>query len=194
MDISDATGGTTRRSFLRSACLMGFCACAAPNAKGEAGAHAESEGERPPAGMPRKWIATLLPLMATIDPDEARRILKRCSSSHYEDLAMDETVSRFHGDVSSFVDFLRTEWGWIVDFDPVSGVVVVNENKVACVCPLISPDHGSDLGMLCSCSEGFAERMFSAITGAPVRAEVTESILRGGERCRYRIELKARRA
>jgi len=139
--------------------------------------------------MPRKWIAALLPLMATIDPGEAHRVLKRCSSSHYEDLKMDETVARFRGNVGSFIEFLRTEWGWVVDFDEASGVVLVDENKAQCVCPLISKDHGSHLGVLCSCSEGFAERMFSAVSGGSVRAEVTESILRGGERCRYRIEL-----
>lgn len=194
MEISNANGGPTRRSFLRSACLMGFCSCAGPNADAEAGVQAARDAEQPPPGMPRKWIATLLPLMATIDPDEARRVLERCSSSHYEDLAMDDTVARFRGDVSSFIEFLRREWGWVVDFDPGSGIVLVNENKAACVCPLISPEHGSDLGMLCSCSEGFAERMFSAVTGGAVQAEVTESILRGGKRCRYRIVLKGRRA
>ncbi len=194
MEPSGPAGGPTRRAFVRSACLMGFCACAAASTDTASDSGRTTNPEKPPAGMPRKWIAALLPLMATIDPDEARRILKRCSSSHYEDLEMDVTLHPFRGDVPAFIDFLRTEWNWVVDFDPATGVALVNENKSECVCPLISRDHGADLGTLCACSEGFAERMFSAVAGRPVHAEVTESILRGGERCRYRIELKPQRA
>jgi hypothetical protein len=102
---------------------------------------------------------------------------------------MDSVLAPLRGDLPSFLAFLRSEWGWIVEHDAAAGVVLANENRDRCVCPLVPEEHGSDLGALCDCSEGFAERMFSAVTGAPVRARVVESILRGGARCRYRVEL-----
>jgi predicted hydrocarbon binding protein len=105
---------------------------------------------------------------------------------------MDTTVDRFQGDLPGFLEHLRGQWGWIVEYDPKGGVILVNENKSKCVCPLTAGEPGADLGVLCYCSEGFAERMFSAVTGAAAHAEVTESILRGGERCRYRIEVRDR--
>lgn len=43
--------------------------------------------------------------------------------------------------------------------------------------------------LLCDCSEGFTEKMFSAVVGKPVKAEVVASIQRGAESCRYRITL-----
>lgn len=141
--------------------------------------------------MPQKWIATLLPLLATGDREAAKHVLKGCAASHYDDLKMQATVERFAGRLPAFLDFLRAEWGWIIDYDRAAGVVAINENKSDCVCPLVAKKRGTNLGILCYCSEGFAEKMFSVVVGSPVRAEVTESILRGGKSCRYRIELKS---
>ena len=140
--------------------------------------------------MPRRWIAALATSLAEVDPAEARRALKGCSAAHWEQLAMDETVRAFQGDLPALLAFLREEWGWIIEYDDAAGLIQVNENKSDCVCPLVRGAVDGDLGALCYCSEGFAERLFGAVTGLPVQAEVTESILRGGERCRYRILLR----
>ncbi len=182
----DRVSEAGRRAFLRTACFAGIGACA-----GAGRADAAEPADAEPPDLPRRWIATLLPALAGLDADEAREVLGRCSASHYEQLDMDATLAPFRGDLPSFLAFLRSEWGWIVEHDTVSGVVLANENKDRCVCPLVPDDHGDALGALCSCSEGFARRMFSTVTGGPVRAEVVESILRGGARCRYRIELRA---
>ena len=134
--------------------------------------------------MPQKWIATLLPLLAKGSPEVAKRILRECSASHYDHLKMQATVDRFRGKLDDFLAFLRKEWGWVIERDRDRGVILVNENKSACVCPLVQKEHGPDLGMLCYCSEGFAEKMFSGVVGSKVRAEVTESVLRGHKSCK----------
>ena len=199
----DWTGEADRRSFVRKS-LAGICACGCgggllASAPGEAAASsaAASGPEAPTAttqdstAMPRMWIAVLAESLAEGDPEDARRLLKGCSASHWEHLGMDATLQPFQGNVPAFLDFLRSEWGWIIEYDPEAGLIQVNENKSDCVCPLVSGQRGRELGMLCYCSEGFAERLFGAVAGGVVRAEVTESILRGGERCRYRIRLQA---
>jgi predicted hydrocarbon binding protein len=175
---------TDRRSFMKTACLAGLCACGA-----EGTSTAQTEVPKP-VTMPHKWIATLLPLLAKGDREYAKRILKGCSESHYEDLKMQVTVDRFQGKLDDFLAFLRKEWGWVIDYDRDRGVIQVNENKSSCVCPLVQKDHGADLGILCYCSEGFAEKMFSEVFGSKVRVEVTESILRGHKSCKYRIDLR----
>ncbi len=184
---SESVAVPSRRSFMKTACLAGLCACGGTPLRDVPGvANATPESLR---GMPGKWIEALLPSMATLDSEDAGRILKGCSAAHYEDLAIDATVGRFRGDLPGFLDHLRREWGWIVEYDSHRGAVLVNENKARCVCPLVPDEPGDDLGVLCYCSEGFAERMFSVVTGRQAHAEVTESILRGGARCRYRIEV-----
>lgn len=101
-------------------------------------------------------------------------------------------MARFAGKLPEFLNFMRSQWGWIIDCDVTTGIIMMNENKSECVCPLVQKnrDPQQDLGMLCYYAEGFTEKMFAAVVGAPVRAEVTDSILRGGKSCRYRVELK----
>jgi predicted hydrocarbon binding protein len=105
---------------------------------------------------------------------------------------MRATADRFRGRTDEFLAFLRREWGWIIEHDRARGIISIDESKRSCVCPLVPKEHGGGLGVLCHCSEGFAEMMFSAVIGAPARAEVTESILRGHQSCKYRIELETR--
>lgn len=140
--------------------------------------------------MPRTWIAALLPaLQAESDPAVARRVLKAAAQAHWDQLRMAEKVAPYAGNLDGLLEFLRTQWGWKIE-RPEPGVIVADENKSACVCPLIRKDLPvANLSILCNCSEGFAERLFGAAVGHPVRAEVTQSVLRGAATCRYRITL-----
>lgn len=198
-----AEGSPGRRSFLSRSCLAGAGACACFLGVPAAGAAAVAPGSaaQEPTGLSRAWIARLLDGLDGATPAVARELLRPCAAAHYEALGMDAVLAPFAGDLPGFLGFLRSEWGWIVEHGAEAGVVLANENKDRCVCPLLTAEAtgglstadgaASGLGVLCYCSEGFASRMFSVVTGAPATAEVTESILRGGVRCRYRIEVEA---
>lgn len=139
--------------------------------------------------MPRAWIAALLPALAVeADRAAAGRVLKAAAAAHWENLRMAEKVAPFQGNLDALLEFLRTQWGWKIE-RPEPGVIVADENKSACVCPVLRKGTQADLSVLCNCSEGFAERLFGAVAGHPVRAEVTQSILRGAPTCRYRVTL-----
>lgn len=175
----------TRRSFLMHACASGGCACAYGELLGTAPAAAA-----PPDDLPRSWIAALLPaLEAEAEPDVAAAALRAAASSHYFHLDMDTKLAPYRGDLNAFLQFLTSEWGWRVEHEPGSDVILIDEAKSYCVCPLVQQGTTADLSILCACSEGFASRMFAAVIGHPVRAEVTDSILRGGASCKYRITL-----
>jgi hypothetical protein len=187
--VDTSAGGADRRSFLKQAGLFGMCGCgtAARDLAGPA-AHAQPAQPEP---LAKQWVGTLLPLLAAGDREHARQAIRNCSAPHFRALAMDATLDKFRGNVGGFLAHLEKEWGWIVKYSPGDGVVLVDENKTTCVCPLLPKERGGDLGLLCYCSEGFAERMFSRVTGGPVRAQVIASVLRGDRTCKYRIELKA---
>ncbi len=180
-----------RRSFLRQACLTGLCACGVA-----ATARAVDDGDptvtKSPDPMAKKWVATLLPLLASGDPEAARTLLRACSAAHYDELGMAAIAGRYRGNLDAFLGFLRAEWGWAIEYQPDAGLVLIDENKSVCVCPVVPKEHRGLLGLMCHCSEGFAERLFAEVVGAPVRAEVTASILRGDPTCKYRIDLAAR--
>jgi hypothetical protein len=184
----DQTGHPTRRCFLRTACLAGLGVCATTaTAAPTGGADPPAAGE--PGALPRAWIAALLPGLAAGDPAEARRVLRGCAVAHFHQLSMSTVLAPFRQDLPAFLDFLRREWSWIVVHDQDTNEVLVDENKDHCVCPLLTAAPGPEVGVLCYCSEGFAEAMFTVVMGAPAAAEVTSSILRGDDRCRYHIRL-----
>jgi predicted hydrocarbon binding protein len=64
---------------------------------------------------------------------------------------------------------------------------IADENKTKCVCPMVNKEKGVRSSILCYCSEGFAEKMFSTVVGHPVKAKVISSIHRGNNRCKYQI-------
>jgi hypothetical protein len=164
--------------------MLGVCGC---------GALAEPEGhnqQAAPEPLAKQWVATVLPLLAAGDREHARTVIRRCFEPHFQSLAMQDTLDAFRGNLAGFLRHLEKEWGWVVTYSPEEGIILIDENKSACVCPVLPKQHTGDLGLLCCCSEGFAERMFSLVAGAPVRAEVTASVLRGDRTCRYRITLK----
>jgi hypothetical protein len=41
----------------------------------------------------------------------------------------------------------------------------------------------------CDCTLGWQEKTYSEILGRPVKAELEQSILRGGKKCIYRIAI-----
>lgn len=102
---------------------------------------------------------------------------------------MESVVARFCGDLAGFLQFLSETWGWQVTYDPAAGTITADENKPTCVCPLVQKSPEALSGTLCYCLEGFAERMFSAVIGRPVRAAVVQSVLRGAESCIYSIQI-----
>jgi len=42
----------------------------------------------------------------------------------------------------------------------------------------------------CNCTLGWQQEAFSTVIGKPVTAEIEETVLRGGERCSFRITVK----
>lgn len=134
-------------------------------------------------------IVSLLHSLKDQPPDTARRIIKGRAEVHFRRLKMEDTLAPYKGRTEAFLEFLSKEWGWRTEYDRKRGVIEVDENKSYCVCPLSKDKKDPGLGVLCYCSEGFNEAMFSLVVGRKVRAEVVRSILRGAGSCRYRITI-----
>lgn len=183
-----------RKDFIRKSCLTGFCLCgfgalALPGALKEAPVSEPGETENE-NNMQKQWLQALLSnISEKLDDTEKRKILKSCSKAHYDQLDMDKKLMTFGNDLESLLQFLEKEWNWKIDYNKSKKTILVNENKNHCVCPLAGNLNASALSALCYCSEGFAEQMFSTVTGANVHATVVSSIHWGGATCIYKIEL-----
>ena len=140
--------------------------------------------------LPYAFIETILgSIEENMDEDAAADILRGCCSAHYAALDMDTTLGKYKGDIEGLISLMEREWGWQIDYDKTRGIIEVNENKPFCVCPLVQ-NGGVKNPILCHCSEGFAQKMFSLAAGQKVETSVEASILMGDESCIYRIKLK----
>jgi hypothetical protein len=138
----------------------------------------------------RLWLANLLAqLDGNMSEETQRYVFKGCSSVHYQRLQMDEITSQYQGNLVGFIKMLADKWNWKVTYDPETNLITADENKKECVCPIVRLSSAPVSAILCHCSEGFAERMFSAVVGRPVQAQVVQSILRGNPTCIYRIQI-----
>jgi hypothetical protein len=179
-----------RKDFLKTLCLSGAC-IGCLSSRGEPTRADESLiGDDKKQPLHQAWLGVLLSAMsAGMDKEEVRSVMKRCSIAHFDDLKMDELLSPYKGKMDAFIKFLEDEWGWIINFDETSNVLIADENKEHCVCPVVEYDKEVDSSALCYCSEGFAERMFSMIWEKPVSARVISSIRRGDKRCCYEVNV-----
>ncbi|MFY9152951.1 MAG: DUF6144 family protein [Prolixibacteraceae bacterium] len=182
---------TNRRNFLKQACISGGCFCGFSFlASQHALAQPNLEVDHAQKKLMQEWISSLiLSLNEQTDEQLSRSIMKECAQTHYVQLKMDELLQPYEGDLEKFNVFLRQEWGWKMDYQKDTGVLIADENKNYCVCPMVNPEKGIKSPILCYCSEGIAELMFSKVVGHPVKATVISSIYRGNDRCKYQIEL-----
>lgn len=176
-----------RRAFIKKSCMAGLCFCGAGSLTVLSAADKTDDSKK--ETIHSKWITSLLVALKDENPETARTIIKKRAEAHFNDLNLKETLSPFKGKLELFHNFLSTEWGWKISYDKSTGVIIADENKSYCVCPLIQDKKIEGLGALCYCSEGMAELMFSYVTGKPVKSELVQSVLRGAKTCIYKIIL-----
>ncbi len=184
----------TRKEFFKKACLTGACFCGFTSlvvqGSNLTGTSDADEPDDKNQKFMQDWISTLLlNIDENASDEECRKIMKPCAMAHYNFLEMDKILAPYIGDMSKFTHFIADEWDWKIDYDTKTGVIVADENKSYCVCPMVNKEKGVRSSILCFCSEGFAEKMFSTVAGHPVKARVISSIHRGNERCKYEIAL-----
>ncbi|MDP4202009.1 MAG: DUF6144 family protein [Bacteroidota bacterium] len=182
----------SRKDFLKKACISGVCMCGfssialfANNTKTE---QTSTEPDNSKLLLVQEWTSNLLSnLNEQFSGERLRPIVKNCAIVHYNHLKMDEMLAPYVGNLEQFIDFIENKWGWKVSYDKTNKTLIADESKSYCVCPIINHDRKSNPSNICYCSEGFAERMFSKVAGVPVKATVISSIIRGDDRCRYKI-------
>lgn len=184
----------TRKEFFKTACITGACMCGFGSLAFSSPTRIEPSA---PTGEEDKRLALvqdylgnlLLNMQDGLSEEENRKAIKNLAKVHYQQLNMDEMLKPFENKLDDFNGFLEKEWGWKVTYDRSSQILVADENKSYCVCPMINLKSGIKPAALCYCSEGFAERMFSKVVGREVSARVISSIQRGNDHCRYEINM-----
>lgn len=184
-----------RKEFLKKSCLSAICACSfASFIKAEENdsiSIPENPNPLKENAFIKKWITCLLDNQEkSISSKELQKAIKKSSSVHYDDLQMDQFLEKFVGNMEAFINEIENVWGWKVIYNKEKGQIIANENKKHCVCPLFS-NTSNNANLICNCSEGFAEKMFSKVYRKKVSAKVVSSVIRGNDSCVYEINLNS---
>lgn len=183
----------SKRVFIKKMCFSGVCLCGfgslfSNNVSDTLGLLENTKEEN--ETMPLKWIKEVLSnLDDNLEEEQLRKIIKSTSIAHHEKLNLENMFCSYRGRLNEFVEFLKDEWDWKISYEENGKVLIADENKPVCVCPLLKNEKEKKYPALCYCSEGFAERMFSFVCEKSVEAVVISSIQKGDERCIYRITL-----
>lgn len=180
-----------RKDFLKT-CALAMCApglcepATAAEATDAACDPKQLEAATRKIGEAQNRFAALLGEMERLLPaEESRRLLnaagRQCASTCCGGL-----FERYKGDIQGFLAKAKTIWMEDAQYDEPAGVLNVAD-KPGCPCPLAR--IGTTSGKLCECSLGFQEHAYGIVFGRPVRAELVDSVLRGGKQCRFKITL-----
>lgn len=181
-----------RKDFLKRSCITGACLCgfgriafASANEKEPKSGESETDPEK---HLIRSWTANLLKnLDSELETEKLRKLIKKNAVIHFNELKMNDMLKEYIGNPDKFIAFISEKWGWKIEFDKTSGILIADENKSYCVCPMVNRAEGIGSSVMCNCSEGFAEKMFSVVFGRTVTADVISSVLKGNASCKYKI-------
>jgi predicted hydrocarbon binding protein len=174
-------------------CVTGLCSCAAmavvPETAIATSGDPEAEWLKEQVDAVRIRYAKL----ATLLDDKLQEPQK---TEIFEDLGREcarqfrnITFDKYKGDIDGFLQSIQQQKGWVekVEYDKSAGTIRIIDRAGKCTCPLVKT--GVTPAVQCKCTLGWQKETYSAILGRPVKAEVEESILRGGKRCVFRIQI-----
>jgi hypothetical protein len=178
-----------RTEFLRS-CSGGLCACIV--AEGIVPADSRAADAAPPEDWRLRFVrrryARLIGILSDrMDEPTVNAVLHElgayCSST-------DARLSQYGGDLEGYRAHIRqTASGDDVAFDRERGVITVTSPaREDCFCPLISV-HDQTPRVVCNCSLGWHQATWETVTRKKVRVELKESVLRGGKRCVFEVQI-----
>lgn len=180
-----------RKDFIKKACLSGICACGFSSmlfAGNKNNSGTENKTRDPNKQLIQDWLTRLISNLGTeLDAETLRTVIKKSSITHYNQLKMDEMLSGYIGNLDKFIVFLEEQWGWKINYNKTTKTLVADENKDYCLCPVLQHSKDINSSAICYCSEGFAEKMFSVVSGVPTVARVISSVRRGDKSCKYKI-------
>jgi len=137
--------------------------------------------------MQYRFIKLYEILNENIDPDLRNKIFKslgRECAGQYED-----HYAKYAGNVKGMMDNLKEQWLEYYDYDEKSmTLTMIGKPTGECGCPFIGKNTMD--ADFCECTIGHQQKMFETIFQTDVEASVVESVLRGSDRCSFRVKVK----
>ena len=120
-------------------------------------------------------------------PEGERKHILHALGGKCADTYRASLIDRFRGDIEGFLAEGRRTWMAEATYNEAEGTIRIVDKGPSCSCPMVKV--GTTTPSFCDCTLGWQEQTYSEILGQRVKAELEESILRGGKRCVYRIQV-----
>jgi predicted hydrocarbon binding protein len=180
----------TRNDFMKC-CAAGVCSCGALAIMAPSGALAEGDSAidalQWKLDFARRRFARLIEILGqNLDEPSRKKVWEALGRDHAkEDRSL---TDKYKGDLPGFLAELKKEWVETAEYDAAAGTIRIVDRATACSCPLV--DRKLTPPDFCNCTIGWQKEVYSAVVGKPVEATIEESILRGGTRCVFRIQIQ----
>jgi len=176
-----------RKTFLKT-CAVGLSSCACVALSPLAASSGEAADDKTIDAM-RVRYATLVGLIGRHVPEETQRTIFRELGRECARQFKGMTYEKYAGNIDGFLAEARGANGWMAsaEHDRGAGVITIVDRSKSCTCPLVKP--GLTPAAQCECTLGWQEETYSKILGRPVKASLVESILKGSNRCVFRVDV-----
>jgi hypothetical protein len=187
----------TRKDFMRNCavavCGTGLCcgikipAAKASENEPEACNPKELTDTQNRADAARLRFSKLVEIIEARLPEQDRKEMLHALGAECCDTYRSALIDRHKGNIRGFLEEGRRNWMAEADYDEARGTIRIVDKGPHCSCPMVK--EGVTPPSFCDCTLGWQEEAYSTILGRPVKAELEESILRGGKKCIYRIKV-----
>ena len=181
-----------RDEFIKGLCSMGVCSCASMalyatgSARAEEKPSEEIEALKWKMDFMRKRFAKLVGLLdANLDETTRHKIFESLGRECAE--MFKDITGPYVGRPEAFLEEIKRRWAKETEYDARTGRIRVVDKSNHCTCALV--DEALTPSSFCHCTLGWQKETYSMILGKPVDAELEESILRGGKRCVFRVQV-----
>jgi predicted hydrocarbon binding protein len=176
-----------REEFLQTLCSMGLCSLLGSGTwagAAEQSANPEVDELKWKLNFVRQRFAKLVGILDAHLDEPARKKIFASLGRECARMMVDIT-GPYQGRPAEFLEDIKKRWAKETSYDAEKGTIRVVDQSNHCTCSLV--DEKLTPPAFCDCTLGWQEETYSMILGQPVRAELEESILRGGKQCAFRV-------
>ena len=186
-----------RKEFLkRGACLCSaFLLCGTARAGDETAEAKKEDAAKKEAEQRQKFISDWTEhLMVVLDrslPLEKRAAIMEACGRGCSDRGYSQVAKACRGDLGTLIKTIKKQWADDVEHDKEKNVVrIIGKKMKSCYCPMVQGKTTLSSTTYCLCSKGWRKQTFETVTGKKVKVDLEKTILRGGERCIFKMTLE----
>ena len=181
-----------RNEFFQKICGMGICCCsgiallARQTGTDFTTSKEVSETDWRIGFMQRRFAKFINICNSRIDSELKNEIIEQLGRECARERK--DEFTKFRGQVREYLKEIETKWVEKTEYDEITGEInIYGKKQLKCFCPFV--DAALMSKDFCLCTKGWQKETFETILERPVDVRIESSVLWGGERCSFKINV-----